>query len=329
MSEIRYDRLFDRHVIIAPERLRHSDFNADFSAKLSSDQCPFCPGNESMSPDEIFALRTSPERWLTRVIPNRTKALAIEASPRYHEGLEGHWEGFGAHEIIIDSPTHHTSIRQWSTEEIENWFKTLRARIGDLRKDFRLFHFAIVKNDGEEAGSRVEHCHTELIALPFLPVGERHLIEREEAYYASNRIALIESILRAEEEEKGRIVAVSVDLIALCPYASSDPFEIMISSKRYLGAIDTIDDVTVSELSALLKRVLEKLTEQLGDFSCTILVSTPHSSEFAPSQEAHRLMVRILPRIYRIGGFELASQIHINPVSPENAAQLLRGDDHG
>lgn len=329
MSEIRYDRLFDKYVIIAPERLRHSDFSPDFRAKLSSDQCPFCPGNESMAPDEIFALRTSSAEWLTRVIPNRTKALAIEAPHHYHDGENGYWEGFGAHEIIIDTPNHHTSIRQWSTEEIENWFKTLRARIGDLRKDIRLNHFAIVKNEGVDAGMMVEHCHTELIALPFLPVIERDLIEREESYFGSHHMALIESILRTEEDKKERIVAVSGDFIALCPYVSSTPFEIMISSKRYLGSIDTIDDVTVSELSALLKRVLENLTEQLGNFSCTLLVSTPHSSEFAPSEEAHRLMVRILPRIYRIGGFELASQTHINPVSPESAAQILRGDNHG
>lgn len=329
MSEIRYDRLYDKHVIIAPERLRQSDFSADFSPKLSRDRCPFCAGNEQMAPYEIFALRTSSTGWLTRVVPNRAKALAIEAPCLYHEGDFGYWEGFGAHEIIIDSPNHYTSIRQWSVEEIGNWFKTLRNRIGDLRKDHRLVSFSIVKNDGIDAGAMMEHCHTQLIALPFLPSPQRHLMEREARCFESDHIALVESILIAEEEKKERVVAVSDDFIALCPYASSSPFEIMISSKRYLGGIDTINDRSIAELSELLKRVLERLEAQLGDFSCTILVSTPYGSGYSSAEEAHRLMIRILPSIYRIGGFELSSEIRINPVAPERAAQLLRGDHDG
>lgn len=329
MSEIRYDRLFDKHVIIAPERLRHSDFYTDVNAKLSSDQCPFCAGNEQMAPREIFALRISPQEWLTRVIPNRTKVLAIEAPYCYHDGDFGYWDGFGAHEIIIDSPHHYTSIRQWNSEEIGNWFKTLRARIGDLRHDSRLSHFSMVKNEGIESGASVEHCHTQIIALPFIPHIERSRMEREAEYYATHRVALIESILRVEEEKKERVVATSEDFTAFCPYASSSPFEIMISSKRYLGGIDSLNDHSICDLSTLLKRVLEQLEEQLGDFSSTISILTPHPNEFSPFVDAHRLIVRILPRIYRISGFELESQISINPVSPENAAQLLRGDNHG
>lgn len=329
MSEIRYDRLYNRHVIIAPERLRQREHFPDLKAKLTTLECPFCRGNEHWTPQEIFSLRTSQKDWLTRVIPNRTKALAIEAPHRYHEGNFGYWDGFGAHEIIIDSPLHYTSMRQWSSEETENWLKTLRSRIDDLQKDRRLIHFTIFKNEGMEAGGTVEHCHTQLIALPFLPKKVSDILEVQKSHYEIHQVALMESILIAEEEADERIVATSGDFIALCPYASTVPFEIMISSKRYVGEIDTISDHSIGELSRLLKTVLEKLEVQLGDFSCNILVSTPFLDTDQGSKEAYRMMVQILPKVYSIGGFELASDIPINPVSPERAAQLLRGDDHG
>ena len=83
MSESRYDRLHDTHVIIAPERLHRPDRNIDVrDKKVVDENCPFCEGNESMTPPEIFASR-KPESfaneagWQTSVAPNLYKAVKI------------------------------------------------------------------------------------------------------------------------------------------------------------------------------------------------------------------------------------------------------------
>ncbi len=329
MSNIRYDRIHDTHVIIAPERLRRPDCKmAVTEVKDMEAKCPFCEGNESMTPPEIFALRDSgsykdEKGWQTRVVPNLYKAVQIETPHAHHYGLFEHWEGFGAHEVIIDTPEHHTSMTQWSQTAVVSWLKTLRARVQDLRGDDRIAYISLFKNEGEEAGATQSHSHTQLIGLPFTPKVQREAYQRSVEYYKHNGNALLETTLHYEEEDSQRIVAIQGDFTAYCPYASAYPFEVMISSKKALGQIDTLSDSSMETVAPLLLSTLKGLKKQLGCFSFNLSIITP------PLQEKNvdhvcRFAIRIMPRIYRSAGFELSTDMMINPILPEQAAKLLR-----
>ncbi len=337
MSEIRYDRLHDTHVIIAPERLHRPDRNIDvYDKKVVDENCPFCEGHESMTPPEIFASR-KPESfanetgWQTRVVPNLYKAVQIEAAYQHHYGRFEHWEGFGAHEVIIDTPEHHISMTQWNESAVIEWLKTLRARVGDLRRDHRIAYISLFKNEGKQAGSTQSHSHTQLIGLPIIPKEERDGYQRSYEHYKHNANALLESVIIHEEEDTQRIVANHGDFTAYCPYASAYPFEVMISSKKALGQIDTLSDSTIEALAPLLLSTLKKLKGKLGCFDFNLLIATPPLQEGTVEHdllvcvdEACRFAIRIMPRIYQHDGFEVGTGVIINPVSPELAAKLLR-----
>ena len=71
---------------------------------------PFAPGNERLTPPEVFAVRNADTKangpgWHVRVVPNRYPAVRIEgrllATP---EGLYDRMTGVGAHEVIIETP---------------------------------------------------------------------------------------------------------------------------------------------------------------------------------------------------------------------------------
>jgi len=337
MSDIRYDRIHDTHVIIAPERLRRPDCNRTVSdTKVVDTNCPFCEGNESMTPPEIFAIRESEsfvneEGWQTRVVPNLYKAVQIETAHKHHYGLFEHWEGFGAHEVIIDTPEHHTSMTQWSENAVISWLKTLRARVGDLRRDQRITYISLFKNEGEQAGSTQTHSHTQLIGLPLIPKVQRDEYQRNYQYYKHNGNALLSSVIKYEEEDGQRIVAKHGDFTAYCPYASAYPFEVMISSKKALGQIDTLSDSSMEALAPLLLSTLKKLKIQLGCFAFNLSIGTPPLQVNSVDNEllsfvddACRFAIRIMPRIYKFGGFEGSTGVIINPVLPEDAAKLLR-----
>ncbi|MCX6074303.1 MAG: UTP--glucose-1-phosphate uridylyltransferase [Campylobacterales bacterium] len=331
MSEIRYDRLSDTHVIIAPERLHRPDFMTVETPIIEKAICPFCEGNEFMTPKEILAMRkpdtiANQKGWQTRVVPNLYKAVAIETPHAHHDGNFEYWEGFGAHEVIIDTPRHSVSMGEWSHEEMVLWLKTLRARVGDLRRDRRIVFISLFKNEGYDAGSTMSHCHTQLIGLPMIPKTERSLYRQKRQYFEDNHHALMEAIVRAEEESGVRMIERSGEFSAFCPYASSYPFEVMISSQQCVGQIDTLRDNHIDDLALLLYRVIEKFQKELGRFSFNLSVSTPPLSDDSYGGEAHRLMIRIIPRIYRYGGFEVSTHMMINPVAPEVAAKRLRGE---
>jgi UDPglucose--hexose-1-phosphate uridylyltransferase len=96
MSETRYDWLADRWVIFAPNRSQRPDeFRHVHRSSSSEVECPFCLGNEQLTPESLLVLprrskaSTSPQlptgrfasqrsnrTWQVRVIPNKFPALA-------------------------------------------------------------------------------------------------------------------------------------------------------------------------------------------------------------------------------------------------------------
>lgn len=263
MSDIRYDRIHDTHVIIAPERLHRPDcFRRDIEEEVVDENCPFCEGNEKLTPHEIFSIRedeslSHEKGWKTRVVPNLYKALQIETPHQHHYGVFEHWEGFGAHEVIVDTPKHHTSMTQWSEEEVVFWLKTLRARVSDLRRDHRLAYISLFKNEGTEAGATQTHSHTQLIGLPIIPKLQREVFQRSYEHYNYHGRALLADEIQKEEKAKERIVAIEGDFTAYCPYGSAYPFEVMISSKKALGQIDSLSDESMKALAPLLLATLK------------------------------------------------------------------------
>lgn len=335
MSEIRYDRLHDTHVLIAPERLRHPEPPTEFVDPVLPEPCPFCEGNESMTPPEIFAQRPegsfpNENGWETRVIPNLFKAVQIETPPNHHFGLFEYWEGFGAHEVIIDTARHTTSMCEWTQAEAVAWLKTLRQRIGDLRRDRRLVYISLFKNEGKSAGATMSHCHTQLIALPMVPKMCGEIYRRAYEYFQTSGHALMESILEHEEETQSRIIEKRGEFTSFCPYASGYPFEVIISSLKEAGQIDTLSRTRIETVAELLLSTLQRLKRQLGLFHFNLWISTPPllDSEGIGSADLCRFTIRIMPRLYRHGGFENTTGIMINPVSPELAAKLLRESIH-
>ena len=341
MSDIRYDRIQDTHVIIAPERLHRPDsFRREPVEQVADEHCPFCEGNEALTTAEIFAIRdkdsiANQKGWKTRVVPNLYKALQIEAPHQHHYGAFEYWEGFGAHEVIVDTPKHHTSMTQWSETEVLTWLQTLRSRVADLRRDHRIAYISLFKNEGMEAGATQIHSHTQLLGLPIVPKLQREVFQRTYEHYNHHGEAFLAGEIRNEEANAERIVAKAGDFIAYAPYASAYPFEVMISSKKALGQIDTLSDESIKALAPLLLSTLKKIKAQLGCFDFNLSIATPPLQEGTVEQgllynvnEACRFAIRIMPRLYKHAGFEVSTGMMINPVSPEFAAKLLReGND--
>jgi len=116
MSDIRRDRLYDRYVLIAPERMRRPDKLITKPVVQDISLCPFCEGHEDMTPSEIYAIRDGvrdEKGWRVRVIPNLYKALQVELDDySQNYGMFESRSGVGAHEVLIDTTEHNcTDIR--------------------------------------------------------------------------------------------------------------------------------------------------------------------------------------------------------------------------
>jgi Galactose-1-phosphate uridylyltransferase len=154
MSELRRDPISGRWVIIAIERgKRPSDFTPVSQKRKLKGFCPFCPGNENTTPNEIIAFRppnTAPNTpgWSLRVVPNKFPALQIHGDlNKRGEGLYDKMNGIGAHEVIIETPDHLASLSTMPIKAVEDVLWAYYFRITDLKKiqDSNMFLFLRMK----------------------------------------------------------------------------------------------------------------------------------------------------------------------------------------
>lgn len=134
MSELRKDPIIGRWVIIATDRgKRPTDFVTAAPVGEPS-SCPFCEGNESMTPPEIYAVRSkdslaNAQGWNIRVVPNKFPALRVEGVvEREGVGMFDKMSGIGAHEIIVETPGHQDGIHLRSPERIVELLDTYQKR---------------------------------------------------------------------------------------------------------------------------------------------------------------------------------------------------------
>ena len=336
MSNIRTDLLNDKYVLIAPERLHRPDFYQKTPQEGDIKNCPFCDGHEDMTPSEIYAIRDNQPNstgWKTRVVPNLYKAVQVELqSGSKMQGMFETIQGVGAHEVLIDSPNHDKDIVTLDTSHIELWLKSMIQRLEDLKRDRRLVHLSIFKNYGENSGATQKHPHTQIMALPIIPKNKLDFLKRNFDYYKRHGRGLVQDIVENEKISKdSRAIEEIGNFIAYCPFASSFPFEVTIAPLKGISSLELCNQEEISNLSFMIKTVFEKLHKQLGEFDYNLyfrlapLNKNFENEEYLPHlEEIFRFTLHIIPRIYRLGGFELSTNMTVNPVSPEECARLLR-----
>ncbi|HSG29036.1 MAG TPA: DUF4931 domain-containing protein, partial [Candidatus Krumholzibacterium sp.] len=172
MPQLRKDPVLGRWVVLSTERGRRpSDFGPKPDpAEEEGRLCPFCPGNEKMTPPEILRLPTDGP-WSVRVVPNRFPALSASGEPdRRGIGIYDQMNGIGAHEVIIETPDHRADLADLGTTGIAGVIQAVRRRVLDLAADDRIRYVLVFKNHGQSAGASLSHSHCQLIATPVVPV---------------------------------------------------------------------------------------------------------------------------------------------------------------
>jgi UDPglucose--hexose-1-phosphate uridylyltransferase len=332
MSLLRYDMTTADWVVFAPSRAlrpRSQHKSRDVHEEISGAGigCPFCPGNEALTPPAIYTVRDPAQGvdgpWRVRVVPNKFPALRVEESNhRQEEGVTFRsMGGCGAHEVIIESPQHRAVLAQQPVEQIRMLLEALQQRNQDLMRDRRFQAVIIFKNHGIAAGTSLQHPHWQLIATPVVPrlLRLKHRVATD--YFDRTGNCLYCVILEDELAAERRILAANDDYVALIPYASHLPFETWVLPRFHQSAFSEVEPRRLGSLAELLKKVLLKLYTGLEnpDFNLTI-DTAPRGDE---DKEYFLWHIRILPRLTTPAGFELGSGMAINTVMPEDAAAFL------
>ncbi|MBI4550053.1 MAG: galactose-1-phosphate uridylyltransferase [Candidatus Omnitrophica bacterium] len=335
MPELRKDPVTGRWVIISTARgKRPSDFKPDATPVPDSGNCPFCYGNESMTPAEICAVRrdgSAPNTpgWSVRVVPNKFPSLGIDDHLiKKGVGMYDLMSGFGAHEVIIETPDHHRPVDQLSLSEIKDILTIYQNRVEDLHRDIRFRYILIFRNEGRESGASLYHPHSQLIATPVTPKRVKEELMGAEAYYKTKERCVFCDMINQEKDSQQRIVYENDHFISFCPFASRFPFELCLLPKNhepdFYASRQRIDDMALA-----LKMTMEKLHTALNRPQYNFIIHSapnlfPRRGYWHTIRDDYHWHFEIMPRLTRVAGFEWGTGFYINPTAPEDAAKFLR-----
>ena len=287
MSSIRRNLITGEPILFAPDRAgRPNAFDGQTGMSgphsvgqtFLSAECPFCPGNESMTPPEIA--RTG-DPWRVRVFPNK-----YPFAPH--------------HEVIVDTRDHKATFDQIDGAEVIgvylDRYRALASRNGV--KSVVLF-----KNHGPAAGASLRHPHSQIAAVTFVPP---RIASESHAFARAISCPLCDALATHRVAEL--IIRETPTMVLLAPHGSSFAYQQWIVSKRHCSDLTALDDHELRDTATLLQSASVTMRQ----------IAAAHNWLFLgfPGVAAAHCYVDLFPRTTNIAGFELATGTFIDVVDP-------------
>lgn len=316
----RIDPISGEYTIIATERVnRPQDFGNDKSTK---NLCPFCVGNENMTPPPIMEVKDDNKNWCIRIIPNKYPFISNKESDVEKDIFYNQIDSYGNHDVLIDTPNHNESIFEFSKTHMQKVFFALQQRQQQIETDKNIKYVHIFKNQGNFAGASKEHSHWQIVGVPIVPEKQLKLIEGNRNYIKQKGICGFCDIISHELEHKERIIAINENFIAITPFASKFPYEIWILPKTHFESFLLFDKLHINDLADLFQKIIKGLKCIFNDINFNVCFEgSPNIEKY---KGIHHWYLQIIPRITGLAGFELGTACYINIYSPELAAKNLR-----
>ena len=328
MSEFRQDPITGRWVIVASGRAHRPRRFGSWSEPTEAEPCPFCPGNEALTPPELWAARgahSAPDTpgWLVRVVPNKYPALSIAESPTVSQDpLYRLQPASGTHEVIIESANHDVTLSGLDENQLWQIVSAYGARLRERSRDSRWHYALLYKNHGEGAGATLEHVHSQLVAMPEAPQAAEEELQQAKAHYHSAGSCIYCTIIERESARRERLVFENTHFVALCPFASRFAYETWLMPKKHLPAFTDTPEEATRAFARALGEILRCLDVALANPPLNYFIHSMPLDDGA--QVYYHWQLRILPQLARAAGFEWGSGAHINVIAPEDAARVLR-----
>ena len=325
-------------------RPKKAEAPAPRDTRMHVDTCPFCRGNEHMTPPQI-ATYPANGPWDIRIVENLYPVLGDDRqNPNLTFGLQQTIDGYGRHEVMIDHSAHGIAVHEMSEAHLALLFGAYRTRMAQLYdSNSRLRYVLVFKNFGPAAGASIAHTHSQLIATPVIPDNVQTEVANSRLYYQKHHrcifCSLIDEALTFEatiyDRESGEIrrrincgqyvIERGKKFIAVKPFASRYEWEVHILPLVHQSDFLRVQDGDLADLARIMRRTMARLDAVLGGAQYNYFIhSLPHDVNCEDCEASYHWHIEITPRTSIPTGFELGSGLFVNTVAPEAAAEKLR-----
>ncbi|MDD3149663.1 MAG: galactose-1-phosphate uridylyltransferase [Candidatus Gastranaerophilales bacterium] len=327
MPEFRKNIITEEWASIATERAKRPEAHIISGDEVlgieHNSNCPFCYGNELLTPLEISSVRNNDskpntEGWQIRVVPN--KFPAFDKNGKFDKN-EKNTYAYGEAEVIIDSPHHCQPPSLFEIEQIELLLKAYKERYDFHKQNKKLNYVLIFRNNGKSAGASLPHPHSQLIATPVVPPTVKKEMNGAEKFFNENEKCVFCHLIEEEIKENKRIIAQNDDFIAFCPFASFYSFETWIIPKFHSANFEVITESQLKNFAKIYKITMFKLHKGFNNPPYNYYIHTSPLQENC--DKFYHWHMEIIPKFTFPAGFELGTGIFINSSVPEDCAKFL------
>jgi UDPglucose--hexose-1-phosphate uridylyltransferase len=271
--------------------------------------------------------------WLVRAFPASNPIFVIEMSENKRaEGMYDKMGNVGAHEIVVENRTHTKTLSEFDEHELVLVLDMYSERILDLKKDSRFKHVQVFRNHGELAGSFIYHPHSHVLATTIIPNGVLQELMNSRNHYLQKERCLLCDIANQEIRQDKRVVALTENFVAFCPFAPRFPFEVWLLPRFHSHTFESLADTALThEFARLFLDVMRRLERVRSSY--TIVVHTAPNvfkegiaEENVPADNYCHWHVEILPRDFRSSKYKREDEFHTVSVMPEDAATILKSE---
>ncbi|KAL1529469.1 hypothetical protein AB1Y20_000416 [Prymnesium parvum] len=310
--------------------------------------CPFCPGNEHLTPPPLLTNMDEAGRdWRLRIVPNKYPVVtlsreslgSVNDNPRESDSylMEEHVNAFGFHEVVVETSKHNLPLSLADPQTVEHLVHAFKRRgLAMMEMDSSLRHVMYFKNSGGRAGASMQHPHSQIVGLPIVPAEVAHRQRHAREWYLRFQKNVFQYTLdeTARQRDQGgmhRVVVEDDHFMCFVPYAALSPFSLWIVPKGSTSAhFHRASTEQLSSFARMLRYALQCLHVGLDepDFNLVIrsaALETGAMSVYRP-ERYFRWYCLIVPRLDMgaMGGFEYSTGIQSNSSFPEDDAAFLR-----
>lgn len=333
-SEFRQDIVSGEWILVAGGIKKKPNFFVAKKPKASKKNCPFETSGKINNETPLYWVprvkvnegeKKKLSSWFLQVVPNKFPVLRphkmcpVPAS----SGPYMKMAGVGFQEVVI-TRDHDKSLGQLKNEEVESVIDAYISRYLSLKKEKCVAYILIFHNHGPSAGATVGHPHSQIIALPIIPLDVSRSLKGSEKYFVKHGKCAHCEVLKKEFRDNKRIIIKNKDFVAISPFASHFSFETRIYPIKHRAKFEEINDSEKKNLAQILRQTLAKVRKAMNDTNFNFFIHTaPVKSENFLHYHWH---LEILPRTNIWAGLELGSGTEVVKIPPEEAAKILRSE---
>jgi UDPglucose--hexose-1-phosphate uridylyltransferase len=326
----RWNPLRQSWVLVSPQRtqrpwLGEVSQKATPSGEAFDPKCYLCPGNKraggAVNPayEGVFSFVND----YSALLPDSPAVTQAPASP-----LLVAEPARGLCKVLCFHPDHSLTLARMTRPEIRRVVDACTSQYREISSLDWIQYVQIFENRGAMMGASNPHPHCQIWSTGFVPdePAAETLAQRE--HLARTGHCLLCDYLAAEHAAQERIIFENEHFAAIVPWWATWPFEVLLVSRRHLGALPEFDDGERDALADALKRLTTR-------FDNLFETSFPYTMGFhqSPTKGQHpewHFHAHFYPPLLRSAtvrkfmvGFEMLGMPQ-RDITPEDAAQRLR-----